>query len=63
LDIFFWGYDQVVRQKVGHMVKLRARINIAVATVTPQMMENTRREIEYRMDILRATNDADIEMF
>jgi hypothetical protein len=27
------------------------------------MLENTWREIEYRLGILRATNGADIEMF
>jgi hypothetical protein len=45
------------------MVKLRAGINIVVASMTPRMLENTWREIEYRLGILRATNGADIEMF
>jgi hypothetical protein len=37
--------------------------DIAFASVTPQMLENTWREIEYRLDIVRAKNGADIEMF
>jgi hypothetical protein len=62
---FFWGYvkDQVFRTKVGSVVKLSARINNAVASVTPQMLENTWCEIEYRLYILLATNSAHIETY
>jgi hypothetical protein len=49
--------------KFGSVVELRARINNAVASVTPQMLENTWRAIQYRLDILRATNDAHIEVY
>jgi hypothetical protein len=65
LDFFFWDYvkDQVFRTKVGSLVELRARINNAVASETPQMLENTWREIEYRLDSLRTTNGAHIEMY
>jgi hypothetical protein len=55
LDFFFFlGYvkDQIFRKKIDSLVELRARINIAVASVTPQMLENTQREIEYCLDIL-----------
>jgi hypothetical protein len=34
----------------------------AIETVTPQMLENTWREIEYRLDILRAMKDAHVEV-
>jgi hypothetical protein len=54
---------QEFRPKVGSVVELPARINNAVASVTPQMLENTWREIEYRLGILRATNGAHIEMY
>jgi hypothetical protein len=37
--------------KVGSVLEFRARINTAVASVTLQTLENTRREIEYRSDI------------
>jgi hypothetical protein len=65
LDFIFWGYvkDQEFRPKVGSVVELRARINNAVASVTPQMLENTWREIEYRLGILQATNGAHIEKY
>jgi hypothetical protein len=45
------------------VVQLLARINSAVASVTPQMLENTWREIQYLLDILRATNSAHIEVY
>jgi hypothetical protein len=65
LDFFFWDYvkDQVFRSKIGSVVELRARINNAVASVTPQMLENTWGEIQYRLDILRATTGAHIEVY
>jgi hypothetical protein len=63
LDIFFRGYvkNQVFRPKDGSVIQLRARLNNAVASLTPEFLENTLREIEYRSDILRATNGAHIE--
>jgi hypothetical protein len=65
LDFFFWGYvkNQVFRSKIASAVELRARINNTVASGTPQMLENTWREIQYRLDILRATNGAHIEVY
>lgn len=42
---------------------LRARIVEAVATITPDMLERTWTEIEYRLDILRATQGAHIETY
>jgi hypothetical protein len=62
---FFWGYviDQIFSPKVDSLVELRARINSAVASVTPLMLENTRREIEYRLNILQATNGIHVEKY
>jgi hypothetical protein len=34
---------------------LKARITEAFATITENMLENTWREIDYRLDVLRAT--------
>jgi hypothetical protein len=42
--------------------ELKLRIVSAIETVTPQMLENTWREIEYRLDILLATKGAHIEV-
>ena len=65
LDFFLWGYveDQVFSLPVPDMHTLKVRIWHAVETVTEEMLENTWREIEYRLDVLRATNGAHIEVY
>jgi hypothetical protein len=42
--------------------EVKLRIFTAIETVTPQKLENTSREIEYRLDILRAINGALVEV-
>ena len=41
----------------------RARITEAFATITEDMLENTWREIDYRLDVLRKTKGAHVEMY
>jgi hypothetical protein len=41
---------------------LKLRIVAAFGTVTPQMLENTWREIEYGSDILRVKKGAHVEV-
>jgi hypothetical protein len=43
--------------------ELKLRIVAAIETVTRQMLDNTRKEIEYRSDILRATKSALLKLF
>jgi hypothetical protein len=40
----------------------KLRIVAAIETVTLQMLENTWREIEYRLDVLRAMKGAHVEV-
>jgi hypothetical protein len=47
---------------VTSLDELKLRIVAAIETVTLQMLENTWREIEYRLYILRATKGAHIEV-
>jgi hypothetical protein len=47
---------------VTSLDEMKLRIVAAIETVTPQMPENTWREIEYRLDILRATEGAHVEV-
>ena len=65
LDFFLWGYvkDIVFRTKVTGLQDLKTRIQAAVATVTPDMLARTWQEIDYRLDILRATNGAHVEVY
>jgi hypothetical protein len=50
--------DQAFHPNVWSVLEFRARIENEVAYEAPQMLENTWREIEYRLDILRVTNGA-----
>jgi hypothetical protein len=52
----------VYKTPVTSLDELKLRIVAAIETDTPQMLENTWREIEYRLDILRATKGAHVEV-
>jgi len=65
LDFFLWGYvkDKVFSTPIPDITNLNARITDAFATITEDMLENTWREIDYRLDILRATKGAHVEVY
>ena len=65
LDFFLWGYvkDKVFSTPVPDITNLKARITDAFATITEDMLENTWREIDYRLDVLRATKGAHVEVY
>jgi len=65
LDFFLWGYikDKVFLTPVPDITNLKARITDAFATITVDMLENTWREIDYRLDVLRATKGAHVEVY
>ena len=65
LDFFLWGYvkDRVYRTPVRDVETLQSRIIEVLDTVNEEMLENSWREIEYRLDILRATNGAHVEVY
>jgi hypothetical protein len=65
LDFFFWGYvkDFVYSTRVPDINNLRARIVEEIATITPDMLERTWTEVEYRLDIVRATQGAHVETY
>jgi hypothetical protein len=48
---------------VTSLDEMKLRMVAAIETVTPQMPEITWREIQYRLDILRATKVAHVEVF
>jgi len=64
-DFFLWGYvkDKVFSTPVPGIRNLKARITDAFATITEEMLENTWREIDYRLDVLRATKGAHVEVY
>jgi hypothetical protein len=44
------------------LTNLEATITDAFATITEDMLENTWTEIDYRLDVFRATKRADVEV-
>jgi hypothetical protein len=65
LGLFLWGYvkDKVYLAPVPNIDTLKARLRDALATVTEELLEKTWREIEYRSDVLRATNGTHVEVY
>jgi hypothetical protein len=55
--------DRIYATKVRELRDLRARIVEAVGTITPDMLQQTWAELEYRLDILRVTNGAHVEVY
>jgi len=64
LDFFLWGYvkDIVFSTPLPDITNLKGRIPDAFATITEDMLETTWREIDYRLDVLRATKRAHVEV-
>jgi len=65
LNFFLWRYvkDKVFSTPVPDITNLKARITDAFATITEHVLENTWREIDYRLDVLRATKGAHVEVY
>jgi len=65
LDFFLWGYvkDKVFWTPVPDITNLKARITDAFGTITEHMLKNTCREIDYRLDVLRATKGAHVDVY
>ena len=54
--------DKVFSTSVPDITNLKARIRDAFATITEDMLENTWREIDYRLNVLRATKGTRVEV-
>jgi hypothetical protein len=48
---------------VPDITNLKARITDAFATITEDMLENTWRENEYRINVLRASKGSQVEVY
>ena len=48
---------------VPHITNLKTRITDAFATITEDMLGNTWREIDYLLDVHRATKGAHVEVY
>jgi hypothetical protein len=65
IDFFLWGYvkDKMFSTPVADITNLKARITDAFVTITEDMLQNKWREIDYRLDVLRATKGAHVEVY
>jgi hypothetical protein len=48
---------------VPDSTNLKARLTDAFATITEDMLENTCREINFRLDVVRAAKGAHVEVY
>jgi len=64
-DFFLWRYIKniVYAERIRNIQHLQQRITSAVETVTRDMIQKAWQEIEFRLDVSRATNGAHIEMY
>jgi hypothetical protein len=48
---------------VPDITNLKARITNAFASIAEDMLENTWREINYRLNVIRATKEAHVQVY
>ncbi|PNF41594.1 hypothetical protein B7P43_G11562 [Cryptotermes secundus] len=65
LAFFMWGYvtSSVFRSPVNGLDYLKTRIKNAISSIPADMLHRTWQELEYRLDVLRATKGELIESF
>ncbi|PNF32700.1 hypothetical protein B7P43_G12963, partial [Cryptotermes secundus] len=65
LDFFLWGYvkDTIYKFQARDIDQLKTRVKDAITTVDVSMLARTWQEIEYCLDILRATNGAHVQLY
>jgi hypothetical protein len=52
-----------IEQRYRTITNLKQRITDAIATIDEGILQRTWQEIEYRLDVLRASNGAHIEVY
>jgi hypothetical protein len=64
LDFYFWGYvkQTVYSVRIHSIQHLKQRNREVAASVTPDVLGRVWQEMEYHLDVYRATNRAYIEL-
>ena len=64
LDFFLWGHvkNLVYQEKIRDIDHLKTRILDAINSVTPDMLKQVWRQLDYRLEICRATDGSHIEL-
>jgi hypothetical protein len=65
LDFFLWGYvkSNVFRTPVNGLDNLKNRIRNAILVIPADILHRTWQELEYHLDVLRATKGAHIDLY
>ena len=65
LEFFLWRYvkNNLFSTPVPDITNLKARITDAFVTTNEDVLENTWRETDYRLDVLRAAKEAHVEVY
>ncbi|GBN11814.1 hypothetical protein AVEN_177443-1 [Araneus ventricosus] len=64
LDFYLWGYvkQHVYSERINGINHLKQRITDIIHSVTPIVLTRVWEELDYRLDMCRATNGAHIEL-
>ncbi|GBL98324.1 hypothetical protein AVEN_174109-1 [Araneus ventricosus] len=64
LDFYLWGYvkQHVYSERINDINHLKQRITDVIHCVTPDVLTRLWEELDYRLDVRRATNGAHIEL-
>ncbi|GBM66040.1 hypothetical protein AVEN_39592-1 [Araneus ventricosus] len=64
LDFYLWGYvkQHVYSERINDINHLKQRITDVIHSVTPDVLTRVWEELDYRLDVCRATNGAHIEL-
>ncbi|GBM33935.1 hypothetical protein AVEN_178006-1, partial [Araneus ventricosus] len=64
LDFYLWGYvkQHVYSERFNDINHLKQRITDVIHSVTPYVLARVWEELDYRLDVCRATNEAHIEL-
>ncbi|GBL62149.1 hypothetical protein AVEN_225592-1 [Araneus ventricosus] len=64
LDFYLWGYvkQHVYSERINDINNLKQRIMDVIHSVTPDVLTLVCQELDYRLDVCRATNGAHIEL-
>ncbi|GBN98846.1 hypothetical protein AVEN_259877-1 [Araneus ventricosus] len=64
LDFYLCGYvkQHVYSERINDINYLKQRITDVISSVTPDVLTRVWEELDYRLDVCRATNGAHIEL-
>ncbi|GBO36066.1 hypothetical protein AVEN_187629-1 [Araneus ventricosus] len=64
LDFYLWGYvkQHVYSERINDINHLEQRITDVIHSVTADVLTRVWQELDYRLDVCRATNGAHIEL-